>query len=185
MSTDQFAEARALGYEVNLSIEAHDDIPNIWVVQGFGSHMQFNEDDIEGWTKLVDPIEHTDRKFRFEHPDAATIIINLITLGHTVQRPNPLVDLFDVAGPIINETSLDANGILATAPQLEAEIVSEQQTGFTLRDALAAGLPQLEAGARNYDTLTAAQRQAVNKIAVRDVARLVRLTLHRLDSTGD
>jgi len=54
-----------------------------------------------------------------------------------------------------------------------------------ITDAISSQLDTLEAAARNWATLTPAQKDGATRIAVRNVARLGRLALNRLDTTGD
>lgn len=67
------------------------------------------------------------------------------------------------------------------ASETDAQRVTEQQ----VRDLLAQRVAQLEQAARGWASLTAAQKDAANRAAVRGVALLIRLQLRRLDATGD
>lgn len=114
-----------LGYDV----QNNDSILSI---SGFGMRGQLYENDQENLQNLVDPSKHVERKFQFEHPDAAAVRMNLTNTGHKVTRPDPTVDVFDISGPMINKTGVDIAGLLQSEVDVDLANLRDQKRTIVL-----------------------------------------------------
>ena len=156
-------------------------------VVGYGIESTFTETELAG---LADPAAHTERAFQFNSPEAADVRRELILTEHTVVRPDPLVDVFDVAGPLVNGTGMDAAGLASQAPVLDAYVVTVTGNEQTLDERLEEQLPLLRA---SIDAITAnppllfASLSNQERVFLRRLARnqadLIKLRLRDLEST--
>ena len=160
--------------------------PHVWLVEGFGIRSQFATGDLAALLGVA----HVERAFQINRPEAADVRRRLILTGHTVTRPDPLVDVFDVAGPLMNETGIGHVALANRASVLDAHDATvagnertidqrlEQQLPV-LRDAIAAitaSPPTLFAGLNNQE------RVFLRRMA-RNQADLIRLVLRLLEAT--
>ena len=156
-------------------------------VVGYGIESTFTETELAG---LADPAAHTERAFQFDHRDAAAVRELLFVSEHTVVRPDPLVDVFDVAGPIVNETGLDVVELANLAPVLDAYVATALGNQTTLDDRLEQQLPYLRGAidqiTANPPTLFAGlnnQERVFLRRLARNQADLIKLRLRDLEST--
>lgn len=111
-------DVRALGYTVGLANVINGC--NNWQIQGFGVNTEAYEcsaDYQQTIGSLIDPVNFTESRWQFEHPEGQAARWTLSRNGYSVTRSCGTCDTFVVAGGLVN-TTVDTAGLVSLAGSL-------------------------------------------------------------------
>lgn len=119
-----------LGYKTGLARKhtADPTTPDVYLVRGPEMETYVSIDPVTGGgmtaadqqaiDSLADPATRCEREFQHNCPDAAAARVELVTHGYTVERPDPNVEVFTIAGGKSDLKDIDPEGLIAQAGAL-------------------------------------------------------------------
>jgi hypothetical protein len=99
------------------ALDAAESMPTVWHVGGYGISLYLScEEDGTGsdseqqaaLDSIADPDAHAERVYLYDHPDEVDAASTLVAAGHTVTRPTPGADTWDIDGEPVDGAALIA-----------------------------------------------------------------------------